>query len=97
MTVAMIGRQLAFGALWANGASLEQCAQIMGVGVATVHSVRRSIRRKYAAEGITIVDGVHTGKVLVEHPPAITPTRKREASADQQQVESTGESDDAIS
>lgn len=87
MTVAMTGRQLAHGALWANGATLEQCAQIMGVGVATVHSMRRSIRRKYAAEGITIVNGVHAGKVLEEHPPTITPSRQRDRHPDSQQSE----------
>ncbi len=85
MTVAMTGRQLAHGALWANGATLQQCAEIMGVGVATVHSMRRSIRRKYAAEGIHIVNGVHAGKVLEEHPPAITPARRRETSGNDQQ------------
>ena len=90
MTVAMTGRQLAHGALWANGATLEQCAQIMGVGVATVHSMRRSIRRKYAAEGINIVNGVHAGKVLVEHPPAITPSRQRDANSEPQQPEPGG-------
>ncbi len=88
MTVAMTGRQLAHAALWANGATLQQCAEIMGVGVATVHSMRRSIRRKYAAEGIHIVNGVHAGKVLEEHPPAITPARKRDRRADPQQAES---------
>ncbi len=81
MTVAMTGRQLAHAALWANGATLQQCADIMGVGIATVHSMRRSIRRKYAAEGIHIVNGVHAGKILEEHPPAITPSRRRDAAS----------------
>ncbi len=85
MTVAMTGRQLAQAALWANGATLEQCAQIMGVGIATVHTERRRIRRKYAAEGITIANGVQAEQALTEHPPWIRPPRRRAPDADEGQ------------
>ncbi len=79
MTVAMSGRQLAYAALWANGASVKFCAEIMGVSTHTVQGERRRIRRKYASEGITIANGVQAGQVLAEHPPWIRPPRRTNA------------------
>ncbi len=69
----MTGRQLAYAALWANGASVTLCAQIMNVNERTVRSVWQGLRDAYAAEGITIRNSAGMAQALAVAFPVIRP------------------------
>lgn len=84
----MTGRQLAYAALWAKGASVALCAQIMDINKRTVCSVWHGLRDAYAAAGITIRNSAGMAQALavafpVIHPPGrpspITPEMLAEA------------------
>lgn len=75
MTIALTGKQLAHAALHANGCSIALAAEIMGVTPGTVATVRKTIRRKYEAEGVDVSNSVLLLRSLERSPPGIKPPR----------------------
>lgn len=75
----MSGRQLVYAALWANGVSAQQTAEIMGVTLHTARSSRVRLQRKYAAAGITVRNGADMARILAAELPTITPPRSATA------------------
>lgn len=75
----MSGRQLVYAALWANGVSAQQTAEIMGVTLHTARSSRVRLQRKYAAVGITVRNGADMARILAAELPTITPPRSATA------------------
>lgn len=67
----MTGRLLAQAALWANGASVALCAQIMDVSPHGVRDARERLQAKYAADGITIRNSADLGRALAVAFPTI--------------------------
>lgn len=79
MTVKMSGRQLVYAALWANGVSAKQTAEIMGVTLHTARSARVRLQRRYAAAGITVRNSADVARILAAELPQITPPRSATA------------------
>ncbi len=75
----MTGRQLVYAALWANGVTAKQTAEIMGVTLHTARSARVRLQRKYAAAGIRVRNGVDMARILAAELPRITPQRSATA------------------
>lgn len=80
MGVTMSGRQLAYAALWANGAPVKLCTEIMSVSTHTVRDARQRLQAKYAAEGITIRNGADMAHALAVAFPMIYPPQPATAT-----------------
>ncbi len=76
MTVKMSGRQLVYAALWANGVTAKQTAEIMGVTLHTARSARVRLQRRYAAAGITVRNSADMARILAAELPTIKPPRR---------------------
>ncbi len=75
----MSGRQLVYAALWANGVTAKQTAEIMGVTLHTARSARVRLQRRYAAAGITVRNSADMARILAAELPTITPPRSATA------------------